>query len=64
MLSQRLEGEAGWTVAKTYPKAPLPDAVQVGIITNAHAMPDLRGEIDFIHFAVPTTLADCTALAK
>jgi hypothetical protein len=62
-LLRNLDDEGSvWTEMNMYPDVPLPATLEVGPIANAYgSTPDLRGTIDYIRFATPASLADCTA---
>lgn len=61
-LFRRLDTETVWRETNTYTRPDLPISLQVGLHVGAWGTPpDLRAEFEYVRFAVPSTLADCTA---
>lgn len=65
----KLDGETSWTETHRFtlgdsnrPAPTMPDTLQVGVIANGfNGPPDITAEFDYVRFAVPNSLADCTA---
>jgi hypothetical protein len=56
-----LDGGNTWTQYQSIVRNDLPATLQVGLDTNAYQGPvSVRAEFDYVRFAVPNVLADCT----
>jgi hypothetical protein len=61
-IFSRVRGEAFWQDVDDDTRTDLPATLQAGIAAQAFGMPaDVLLEFDYVRFAVPMTLSDCTA---
>jgi hypothetical protein len=58
---RKLRGETEWRLLRTIARPDLPSTLQVGIMCNGYQAPaDLHAEYDYVRFATPKTVEDCT----
>lgn len=63
-LFRLIDGATSWVLDRTFERADLPQTLNVGIMSNAWEVPaDIRAEVDYLRFSVPSGLADCTVEA-